>query len=125
MQVVPLQPIASQTLNVQVNGQSCQLNVYQKFYGLFMDVYSGGTLVIAGVQCENLNRIVRSLYLGFQGDFAFFDTQGSADPSYTGLGSRYLLLYFPPVAGAAGAAAGPPTIFTLDVSLLGGPDVLG
>ena len=61
-----------------------------------MDVYIGNTLIIAGVICQNENRIVRSLYLGFSGDFAWYDTQGSTDPIYTGLGSRYLLLYLYP-----------------------------
>lgn len=63
---------------------------------MFMDVYVGTTLIIAGVQCENLNRIVRDSYLGFQGDFAFRDTQGDTDPYYTGLGTRYRLLYLTP-----------------------------
>src|ERR1700678_364286 len=93
MLIVPLQPVASQTLNVQLAGQNCQLNVYQKSTGLFMDVYVAGALIIAGVICENLNRIVRSLYLGFIGDFCFLDTQGTTDPYYTGLGSRYQLCY--------------------------------
>lgn len=94
MQVVPLQPIPNQQVQVQLAGQSCTLNVYQTAYGLFMDVYVGTTLIIAGVICENLNRIVRSLYLGFIGDFCWLDvTTGKADPIYTGIGSQYQLLY--------------------------------
>ena len=73
----------NQTLQVQLANQPCQLNVYQFAFGLFMDVYVAGTLVIAGVLCQNLNRIVRSAYLGFSGDFAFVDTQGTTDPIYT------------------------------------------
>jgi hypothetical protein len=45
------------------------------------------------VICLNLVRIVRSLYLGFSGDLCFLDTQGSTDPVYTGLGTRYQFLY--------------------------------
>ena len=93
MQIIPLSATESQSLLVQVNGQSTQLNVYQKFYGVFMDVYLEGTLVIGGVLCLNLNLIIRSQYLGFSGDFAFYDTQGDADPTYSGLGSRYKLIY--------------------------------
>lgn len=96
MQVVPLQPVPNQTLQVQLGGQACVLNVYQLAYGLFMDVRVGNELVVPGVICENLNRIVRSLYLGFAGDFCFFDTQGGAspqDPIYTGLGGRFQLVY--------------------------------
>lgn len=90
---VPVQALPNQTLQVQLDGQSCTLNIYQFQYGLFMDVYVGAALVVAGVVCENLNRIVRSIYLGFTGDFVFFDTQGTDDPVYTGLGARFLLVY--------------------------------
>jgi len=94
MQTVPIQTLPSQQVQIQLDGQPCQLNIYQQTFGLYMDVYVNGTLIIGGVICQNLNRIVRSLYLGFSGDFAFVDTQGSTDPVYTGLGSRYLLEYF-------------------------------
>lgn len=93
MLLVPLQPVPNQTLQVQLGGQACTLNVYQFAYGLFMDVYVGTALIIGGVICENLNRIVRSLYLGFVGDFCFLDTGGTSDPIYTGLGTRFQLLY--------------------------------
>ena len=93
MQLIPLQATPSQTVNVQLSGQSCTLNVYQKSTGLFMDVLVNDVLIIGGVICENLNRIVRSLYLGFIGDFSFVDTQGTSDPYYAGIGTRYYLLY--------------------------------
>ena len=76
MMIIPIQPLPNQTMQVQLAGQSCSLNIYQNAYGLFMDVIVGQNQIIAGVLCENLNRIVRSLYLGFVGDFAFQDTQG-------------------------------------------------
>lgn len=95
MQTVPLQPVPSQTLAVNLGGQACQISVYQKLYGLFVDLYvdNGQTPIIVGVLAENLNRIVRSAYLGFQGDLAFQDTQGSRNPDWSGLGTRYLLRY--------------------------------
>jgi hypothetical protein len=92
MQVIPLQPIPNQTLQVQLEGQPCTIDIVQYSFGLFVTLYVGDALVIAGVLCENFNRIVRSLYLGFSGDFVFLDMQGRADPVYTGLGSRYVLL---------------------------------
>jgi len=93
MQVIPLNPVPSQTLSIQLNGQNCQINVAQKFYGIFLDLYVDNSLIIAGTLCLNLTRIVRSLYLGFIGDLAFCDTQGSANPYYTGLGTQYQLVY--------------------------------
>lgn len=96
MQVIPLQPGPNQTVTVNLDDQVCQINVYQKSTGLFLDLFVNNALIIGGVICENKNRIVRSLYLGFQGDLAFADSQGSADPDYTGLGGRFALLYLSP-----------------------------
>lgn len=93
MQVVPAQTLPNQQIQVTLGGQACTLNVYQTAYGLFMDVYANSALIIAGVICENLNRIVRSLYLGFVGDFAWVDVQGNDDPVYTGIGTRFFLVY--------------------------------
>lgn len=96
MLVIPLQPVPSQTFSATLDNQLCQINVYQKGTGLFLDLFISGALIIGGVICENANRIVRNTYLGFIGDLAFFDNQGSSDPVYTGLGSRYSLLYLEP-----------------------------
>lgn len=93
MLIVPLQAIPNQTVTVTLNNQVTQLNIYQTYGGLFIDVYLENTLVIGGVIAENQNRIIRSAYLGYSGDFAFIDTQGSNDPDYTGLGTRFFLTY--------------------------------
>lgn len=91
---VPLKPLPAQTVTIQLNEQVCKLHVYQKFYGLFIDVLVDDALIIGGVVCEDRNRIVRSQYLGFDGDFAFIDTLGSDDPDYTGLSNQFRLFYF-------------------------------
>jgi hypothetical protein len=93
LQIIPLQAVPNQTVNVSLGKQACSLHVYQKAFGLFMDVYANGSLIIGGVICENANRIVRDAYLGFVGDLAFWDLQGASDPDYTGLGGRFLLFY--------------------------------
>lgn len=95
-QIVPLQPVPSQIVSANLDNQNVQLNVYQKHFGLFIDVYSNNDLIIGGVICQDRNRIVRSLYLGFSGDFLFIDTQGEEDPDYTGLGARFSLVYLSP-----------------------------
>lgn len=97
MLIIPLQAVPNQTLTVTLNNQVTQLNVYQTFEALFIDVLVENTLIIGGVIAENLNRIVRSLYLGFSGDLTFYDNQnGDLDPVYTGLGARFSLLYLTP-----------------------------
>ena len=93
MQTVSVQAIPNQTMQAQLGAQAVTINVYQFTFGLFMDVLLGGTKIASCIPCQNLNRIVRYAYLGFVGDFIWFDTQGSDDPVYTGLGSRWLLLY--------------------------------
>jgi hypothetical protein len=92
--IIPLKAVPSQFVTVQLGGQNCQINVYQRFYGVFVDLYIDNAIVIAGVPAKNLCLIVRSAYLGFSGDIAFVDTQGSTDPVYTGIGTRYLLTYW-------------------------------
>lgn len=97
MLAVPLQAVPNQQLQVQLGGQAVSLNVYQQAYGLYMDVISNDVTIVTGVICQNLNRIVRDLYLGFSGDFVFADTTGGgADPVYTGLNSQFVLLWLAP-----------------------------
>ncbi len=93
MQVIPLQAVPNQVLQVQLAAQPCVIEVVQYAYGLFVTLSVGNSLIVAGVLAENLNRIVRSLYLGFVGDLIFNDTQGTDDPVYTGFGSRFELVY--------------------------------
>lgn len=90
---IQIQAVPNQTFEVPESNQNCRLNIYQKTTGLFMDVLVNNQPIILGVLCEDRNRIVRDAYLGFAGDFAFFDTLGNTDPIFTGLGARYRLLY--------------------------------
>ncbi len=94
MQIVPVQAIASQSLEVILESQACTLNFYQKSTGLFGDIYVNDLPILTGQQCVNQVLMVRRAYLGFVGDLAFYDTLGDEDPQYEGLGSRFLLLYF-------------------------------
>lgn len=96
MMQVPVQAVPNQTLQVQLSGQSCTLNITQTNFGLFIDVLVNNAQIVGGALCQNLNRIVRSVYLGFEGDFGWYDTQGETDPLYSGLGARYQLIYLAP-----------------------------
>lgn len=92
-QIVPLQATQNQTLTVLLGNQNCRINVYQKFFGLYIDLAIGDTPILLGVICEDRNAIVRYAYLGFIGDLMFIDMQGTNDPTFDGLGSRYQLVY--------------------------------
>lgn len=98
MNIVPLQPVPSQTLTVTLGGQAVGLAVYQKGtaadpVGIFVDIYVNNILVLGGVIGLNVVRLKRSGYIPFVGNLAFFDTEGSSDPYYTGLGTRWVLVY--------------------------------
>lgn len=96
MQIIPLQSKPAQQVAAQLGDQTVQLVIKQKSTGLFLDLYINNALILGGVLCEDRNRIVRSAYLGFAGDLAFIDNQGTSDPVYSGLGSRFSLAYLEP-----------------------------
>lgn len=93
MQIIPLAAVASQTLKVVLAQQNCVLNVYQKSTGLYLDVILEGDTILAGVLTRDRVLCVRQSYLGFVGDLAFMDTQGTEDASFEGLGTRWVLMY--------------------------------
>ena len=96
MQIIPTQAVPSQQINVILGSQFCTINVYQKSTGLYLDLVSNSVSIINGVLCQDRNRLVRDAYLGFIGDLAFIDNEGTSDPDYTGLASRYSLAYIEP-----------------------------
>ena len=105
MQVVPLSPVPAQTLAVVLGGQSVQLSLYTLTttlgQSLYADVASNGATIATARLCLNCGpsgtRLLRDAqYQGFVGDFCFVDTQGSSDPQYSGLGSRYQFVYLAP-----------------------------
>ena len=93
MKQIPLSDTPSQIVTAVLGGQNCRINVYAKATGTFCDLYVQDKLIIGGVVCLNLVRIVRDAYLGFTGDLFFMDSQGSGDPVSPGIGSRFLLYY--------------------------------
>lgn len=93
MQIIPLQPIPSQRLQIVLGNQNCQIAVYMKGDHIYVDVNSNGAIISTTVLAMNMVPLVPTCYLGFQGNLFFIDSQGTNDPVYTGLGSRYQLLY--------------------------------
>jgi hypothetical protein len=90
---IPISAAPSQSLSAQLGGQQCQIKVYQKSTGVFLDLSVNNARVVTAKLCLDRVKLVRRKYLGFIGDLAFVDTQGRNDPDYTGFGSRYLLVY--------------------------------
>lgn len=108
MQIVPLSPNANQTLQIVLGGQNCAIELrtldgYTSSDDARFDLgheYLAFSLDVSGVSitktalCLNQKRLLLNRqYLGFVGDFMFVDTQGSDDPQFAGLGTRWILIY--------------------------------
>ena len=100
---IPIQPIPSQIVKCVLGNQNVQIALYSKDQGIFCDVNSNGVDIVTGILCLDAVPIICVGYAGFIGQLMFCDTQGSSDPAYAGLGSRYQLIY---LTAADYAAAG-------------------
>ena len=94
-QIIPITNVPSQSFSVQLGSQNCSINIYQKSTGLYFDLFINNVNIVQTMLCLNLVGLVRESYQGFTGQLFFFDTKGTSDPSYQGLGTRYLLVYKP------------------------------
>jgi hypothetical protein len=109
---IPVSAVASQTLSIVLDGQSCQIAIYQKqpivdeygvAAGLFFDLIVGGVAVVNTRRCLDRTPILQDAqYFGVVGEFMFLDTSATqggpptfngAPPYYTGLGTQFVLLY--------------------------------
>lgn len=93
-QTIPIQAVPNQTVLCVLGGQNCQINIYLRGQNFFVDLNSNGVDMCIG--CLGLNCVPLdscNSYDGFQGNLYFVDTQGSDDPVYTGLGTRWQLVY--------------------------------
>ena len=46
MKGIPLKPVPSQTLSVLLNGQNCQISVYQKSTGVYLDLHINNSPIV-------------------------------------------------------------------------------
>lgn len=93
MQSIPLQAVPSQVVSVVLANQNCQIHVFQKSTGLFVDLMVNERMLVRTRLARHGVALVRHKYLGMLGDLMFMDMQGSSDPEYSGLDSRYKLVY--------------------------------
>ncbi len=87
---IPLKAVPAQTLTVRLGDQDTKIDMRQTSTGIYVSVYISGVAIVLGRAALNLVKIVRR---GMIGDVFFYDTQGASDPIYTGLGSRFILIY--------------------------------
>lgn len=92
-QVLPTTATPSQKMTTTLAGQTTRIEVFQKAFGLFADVYKNDNLVIGGVRALSDVGLVQSKYLDFAGELAVHAMHGKDDPSFETLGSQFQLLY--------------------------------
>ena len=92
---IPLQALPNQTMTVTLGTQQCRLTFFQNSEILCATIEVNSVVLISSVACCNRVPIIRHPYLGFVGTLAFIDTMGANDPHYSGLGTRYKLVYLP------------------------------
>lgn len=93
MRKIPLRAVPAQAFSVVLGGQNCQVSVYQKSTGVYLDLQVNHEPVAMAVLCHDRVWLIREAYSGFVGDLSFVDTQGRDDPVYTGFGGRFQLMY--------------------------------
>lgn len=97
-QHIPLAAISAQTLSVVLDGQNCQISLRTIGASLYFYLTVDNVPILKTCVCRNRTRMLLAAgYFKFRGDFVFVDTQpstgGEQQPDYTGLDSRYVLLY--------------------------------
>lgn len=90
---IPLQPVPAQQLTCTLSGRSCSFWVRQLSTGLYVDVRVDDQPAIIGAVGFNGLDLIRNPVSPLPGRLFFTDTQGTDDPYYDNLGSRFILQY--------------------------------
>jgi hypothetical protein len=91
---IPLQAVSNQTLAVTLARQPVQITLRQIADALYLDVAVSNRSIVRTRICRDRQRLLLDAhYRGFVGELAFVDTQGTADPQFEELGTRYRLFY--------------------------------
>ena len=107
MQIIPLSAVPSQSFGITLDGQNCNISVYQRTTGLYFDMTFNNAPFTTCVRCLNFARLCADRqYLGFAGDFMFIDLQGDEDPTYAGLADRFVFVYLEAADLAAATDSG-------------------
>jgi hypothetical protein len=90
---IPLSPHPNQRFDVNINNQYCIITLEQRSTGLFFGMTVNGVACCDNVLCLDRQPVIFTDYRGFVGNLYFQDMQGTSDPEWSGLGSRYWLIY--------------------------------
>ena len=90
---IPVNSTADQQLSVVLAGQNCVIRIYTLSTGMYLDLSVDGNQICTGSLIWGNALIVKNRYNGFSGNLMILDTQGTDNPVYSGLGSRFVLMY--------------------------------
>ena len=93
MLIIPLKSVANQTTTTILGGQVVRIAIRQMTTGVYLTAWLDNVVIQSGILCLDRVRMMDSNYDGFVGGFMFIDSQGNANPDYTGIGSRWNLYY--------------------------------
>ena len=82
---VPLEAVPNQIVSTTINGQTWFITVETRLDHLYISFRTNGVDVCFNRVCENLNWVYDN--------FLFADLEGTTDPQWQGLSTRYLLLW--------------------------------
>ncbi|WP_387690769.1 hypothetical protein [Photorhabdus sp. RM71S] len=82
---IALSPLPNQTTSFSINGDLIDLTLESRLGKIFATVQKNGEYLVCNRICRNLSYLCRWLI--------FVDIEGNSDPEYSGLGSRYKLVW--------------------------------
>ena len=90
---VPLSSVPSQSFQMVLDGQDCNIEILTRGERLYMNLAVNGIEIQNGAICINKVAIIQKPTNVFSGNFIFIDTLGESDPKWNALDSRYYLVY--------------------------------
>lgn len=82
---IPISPTPNQSLSFILGGSTYDITLESRLDNLFATVVKDGEYLVCNRICRNMTYICQWLI--------FADTAGNTDPVYTGLGSRYRMVW--------------------------------
>ncbi len=95
MQIIPILATPNQEFQVVLDNQNCTINLRWQQRRLYLSLFIAQQPVITGAICQSWSTIVQIPDFAFRGALSFIDTDGDSSPHWSGLGTRWLLVYRP------------------------------
>ncbi len=90
---IPARPIPAYSFQTILNGQACSLRLVWRNDTLYCDLMVDNAYIWQGRIVHDRTPIKNFRVTPFVGNFVFVDYEGTNDPQYSGLGSRYRMFY--------------------------------